>query len=69
MKASALDALIIREFRSGNDPDMEDFVAEDEQEAAELLQVPHEALKCVLLVKLRYNQIDDDDEDEDDEDQ
>jgi len=31
---------------------MEDFVAEDEekedeQEAAELLQVPHEAFKCV----------------------
>lgn len=43
MKASALDALIIREFRSGNDPDMEDFVAEDEEkedEQATVLQVP-----------------------------
>jgi len=50
------DVVLIRALRSGNDPDMEDFVAEDEEkegvDAAELLQVMQE-VPSNLLAKLR----------------
>jgi hypothetical protein len=50
------DVVLTRALRSGNDPDMEDFVPEDEEkegvEAAELLKVTH-AMPAELLATLR----------------